>query len=379
MPKIRVLVVDDAVVMRRLITDVLSKDDAIEVVGVAANGKIALQKIPQLNPDLVTLDVEMPELNGIETLREIRKIYPKLPVIMFSTLTQRGAVTTLDALQLGANDYVTKPANVGSVAEGMSRLASELVPKIKAHCRHLCPAVAAPAASAILPARRPAPNHRPPAPTRPVPIECVCIGCSTGGPNALAEVFKLFPSSFPVPLLIVQHMPPMFTALLAERLTAGSRVRFTEAQEGDRLQPGCGYIAPGGRHMEVRREGLVTLVRLHDGPPENSCRPAVDVLFRSAASVYGAGTLGVILTGMGQDGLRGCEHLHEKHAPILAQDEPTSVVWGMPGAVTQAGLTDRVLPLSQICGEIVRRVAESRNRIPVPNAVPTPTRPSLCH
>ena len=216
MPKIRVLVVDDAVVIRKLITETLRADPDLEVVGAAANGKIALQKITQLTPDLLTLDVEMPEMDGLATLREVRKLYPKLAVIMFSTLTQKGAVSTLEALSLGANDYVTKPANVGSVTEGMERLKQELIPKIKVHCRHVRTASSLRESE---PAAVSAPLIIPLLPPRAGPIDIVCIGTSTGGPNALAEVFASLPAAFPVPIVIVQHMPPLFTAMLAERLS----------------------------------------------------------------------------------------------------------------------------------------------------------------
>lgn len=358
MPKIRVLVVDDAVVMRKMITEVLAADPQIEVVGTAANGRIALQKIPQVNPDLLTMDVEMPEMDGLETLRELRKTYPKLPVIMFSTLTAKGASATLDALALGATDYVTKPANVGSVGEGIQRLQTELVPKIKAHCKHL--RVADPPGEHTQFVSRIRPVVLPPRVAQ-KPVEVLAIGTSTGGPNALAEVFRQFPADPPVPIVIVQHMPPTFTALLAERLTAGSAVKFCEAREGQVLEAGRAYIAPGGRHMEVRREGLRVLAKLTDAPPENSCRPAVDVLFRTVVSVYGAGTLGVILTGMGQDGLRGCQWIREANGQVIAQDEKSSVVWGMPGCVVQAGLADVILPLDRVCHEIVRRVRQGRS------------------
>lgn len=352
------MVVDDAVVMRKMITEVLERDPQIEIAGTAANGKIALQKIPQINPDLITLDVEMPEMDGIETLKEIRKVYPKLPVIMFSTLTAKGAATTLDALTYGATDYVTKPANVGGVSQGIQRLETELVPKIKTHCRHL--RTDAPPGDHTQFVSRLKPATLPPRTGPKQPVEILAIGTSTGGPNALAAVFKGFPKDFPLPIVIVQHMPPMFTALLAERLHALGSVSFEEGKHGQRLLPGHAYIAPGSKHMEVRREGLQTTLHLHEGPPENSCRPAVDVLFRSVAAVYGAGSLGVILTGMGQDGLRGCQHLREKQAQVLAQDEASSVVWGMPGCVAQAGLADAILPLDRITNEIVRRVKEGR-------------------
>jgi two-component system chemotaxis response regulator CheB len=379
MPKIRVLVVDDAVVVRKVITETLRRDPDLEVVGVAANGRIALQKIPQVNPDLLTLDIEMPEMDGLATLREVRKLYPKLAVIMFSTLTAKGASATLDALTLGANDYVTKPANVGSVTEAMERLEQELIPKIKIHCRSLlagevpglgrdtfhrvpnCPSrldgeIPRPLASNGTAKPVPAP----PLPPRPGPIEIVCLGTSTGGPNALAEVFSQLPGDLPVPIVIVQHMPPLFTAMLAERLSAHSSIPCHEGVAGQVLERGHAYIAPGGRHMEVMRPGLRAILRLQDGPPENSCRPAVDVLFRSVAAHYGGAVLGVVMTGMGQDGLRGCELIREKRGHIVVQDEASSVVWGMPGYVARAGYADKTLPLPQIAGEITRRVRESR-------------------
>ncbi len=356
MPKIRVLVVDDAVVMRKLISEALTRDPGIEVVGVAANGRIALQKIPMVNPDLITLDVEMPEMDGLETLRELRKTYPKLPVIMFSTLTSRGAATTLDALAAGATDYLAKPSNVGNVAECIDRLQHDLMTKIKIHCRlngedtSLRPAKNTVIAPLVFS------NHRP----NTAAAEVVCIGTSTGGPNALAEVFKTFPANFHLPILIVQHMPPVFTAMLAERLNTHGSVKFHEGAEGQLVEPGHAYIAPGGRHMTVQRVGLTNVLHLNDEPPENSCRPAVDVLFRSAVSVYGGKILGVIMTGMGKDGLRGCELIRERGGQIVVQDEASSVVWGMPGYVAQAGFADKIVPLNQIAGEITRRTQSSR-------------------
>jgi two-component system chemotaxis response regulator CheB len=350
MPKIRVLVVDDAVMMRRLISEVLSRDPDIEVIGVAADGRFALQKVAQLNPDIVTLDVEMPGLDGVETLRELRKTHPRLPVIMFSSVTLRGAAATLDALTAGATDYVAKPAGVASVTECIERLENELVAKIKVHCRHGLPGpvmalagtarVAAPVSSAA----------------GPMAAEVVCIATSTGGPNALAELFGNFPARFPLPLLIVQHMPPLFTAMLAERLGKLGSVPFHEGAEGQIVVPGHAYIAPGGKHMEVRRTASQVILHLQEELPENSCRPAADVLFRSAVSVYGGKILGVVLTGMGQDGMRGCQLIREHGGQVLAQDEASSVVWGMPGSVVQAGCADKIVPLGQMSGEIARRV-----------------------
>jgi len=357
-----VLVVDDSVVIRRLVSDGLSLDETVEVCGIAANGKIALQKIPQCNPDIVTLDIEMPEMDGLQTIKEIRKSYPRLPVIMFSTLTERGATATLEALSLGASDYVTKPANVGSVATGAKRIQEDLLPKIKSLCGiHAGPVAGAPAATRAVSTQRPAAATpaRVPAAAGTQAIEILAIGCSTGGPNALADVIPQLPAELPVPVVIVQHMPPLFTKMLAERLNSKSKIKVVEGQAGMVLQPGTAYLAPGDYHMVLQRKGVQTLLSLNQDPPENSCRPAVDVLFRSVVSLYGNAVLGVILTGMGQDGLRGCELLHDAGGQILAQDETSSVVWGMPGFVAKAGLADRVLSLSVIAQEMIRRIVRS--------------------
>jgi two-component system, chemotaxis family, protein-glutamate methylesterase/glutaminase len=369
MQKIRVLVVDDAVVVRRLVADMVASDPQLEVAGTAANGHIALTKLPHLKPDLVVLDVEMPEMDGLETLKAIRKTHPRLPVIMFSTLTERGATATLEALTNGANDYVTKPANVGSVTVAMQRLREELLPKIKGLC------------SPVVPPRSPSPVRMPnngvtevppPKATYPVlpkgplqSVEILAVGVSTGGPNALAELLSALPTDFPVPVVIVQHMPALFTKLLAERLQTKSPLKIREGIAGEVLRSGQVWIAPGGYHMVVERNheqrGQVRLATNQE-PPENSCRPAVDVLFRSVVKAYGAGTLALILTGMGRDGLRGCELIHHANGQILAQDEASSVVWGMPGVVSQAGLADKVLPLNQLAPEIMRRVQREAAR-----------------
>lgn len=350
MPKIRVLVVDDAVVMRRLISEALARDPQIEVVGVAAHGAIALARIPQLNPDIITLDVEMPEMDGLATVRAIRKDWPKLPVIMFSTLTEKGAAQTLDALAAGATDYVTKPANVGSIGLSFQRLEEELAPKIKLHCRHLLARPAPPAAPTAPrgPARASTATARTPS-ARP---QLICLGTSTGGPNALADVFSAVPAPLAVPVVIVQHMPPLFTRTLAERLDRLGGTRFHEGVDGQRLEPGHAYIAPGGRHMEVVSRGGALHLKLQDEPPENSCRPAVDPLFRSVAAQCTGSVLGIILTGMGQDGLNGCRHLRERGARIMVQDEKSSVVWGMPGSVAHAGLADALVPLERVAEEL---------------------------
>lgn len=358
MRKIRVLIVDDSVVIRRLLTDILKDDPEIEVAGTAPNGKIALAKLPQLNPDIVTLDIEMPEMDGLQTLPELRKAYPKLPVIMFSTLTERGAKTTFDALALGATDYVAKPANVGNVTAGIEMVKAQLLPKIKA----LCSQIQAPISSAPrLPTRVPVPN----APLRTNrSCEVVLIGSSTGGPQALASVLANLPANFPVPIAIVQHMPPVFTRHLAERLNQTCALEVREAAPGDELKPGRVLIAPGGCHLEFQRSGLAVKAVLQQEPPENSCRPAVDVMFRSGAQIYGSGCLALVLTGMGTDGLRGAQAIHTAGGTVLAQDEATSVVWGMPRAVTEAGLASQVWPLPMIATELMRTVTTLRRRTP---------------
>jgi two-component system chemotaxis response regulator CheB len=356
MSKIRVLIVDDSVVVRRLVADTLAGDPALEIAGTAAHGRIGLAKIPEVNPDVVLLDVEMPEMDGLETLKALRKTYPRLPVIMFSTLTYRGASATLDALALGANDYVTKPANVGSIGAAQQRIRDELIPKIKAHCSRSFMSELAPQQQARFPL---VPTSLPPADTAPAAqIELLAIGVSTGGPNALATLLPCLPADFPVPVVIVQHMPPMFTRMLAERLDSLSNLKVLEGEDGRKLCPGEVYLAPGDYHMVVQREGTVVRLRLNQEPPENSCRPAVDVLFRSAAETYRAGVLAVVLTGMGQDGLRGCEMIRKVGGQILVQDEATSVVWGMPGCVARSGLAQQVLPLDEIGPAIIRRVQQ---------------------
>ncbi len=344
MAKIRVLVVDDAVVFRRLVADELAKDADLEVVGTAANGRIALAKLPQLNPDVVVLDVEMPEMDGLQMLRELRKSYRRLPVIMFSSLTERGAGETLDALALGASDYFTKPASTKGMDASLEVVRQQLIPQIKAlhESARKAPAVK----SAAAPARADSAQE----------VRIVAIGASTGGPSALAEIFTRLPRDLGVPIVLVQHMPPMFTRLLAERLTARSAIHVQEGASGAHLHPGQAYIAPGNFHMAVVYDGTSQRLLVHQDPPVNSCRPAVDVLFRSVAKVFGAHALAVLLTGMGHDGVRGCEAVREASGRIIVQDEASSVVWGMPGYVAKAGLADRIMPVALIADEIIRRV-----------------------
>lgn len=349
--RIRVLIVDDSVVIRRLLSTIIDEDPELEIAGIAQNGLIALQRIRQLQPDIVTLDVEMPELDGLATLKELRVEHPDLPVVMFSTLTGRGAEATLTALALGASDYVTKPANVGSVSVAIERVREELIPKLKGLTRRKAPMVF-PRFERTVRAGRPTER-----------VDIVAIGSSTGGPNALSEVLKTIPADLPVPIVIVQHMPPVFTNFLASRLNDACAITVHEGEDGMRVQPGHAYIAPGDFHMTVRRGATGQLyLATNQAPPENFCRPAVDVLFRSVGATFGGNVLAVVLTGMGHDGRDGIVPLREAGAHVIVQDESTSVVWGMPGAVASAGLADEILPLPAIGPALTRRV-EHVNRL----------------
>jgi two-component system chemotaxis response regulator CheB len=395
---ISVLVVDDSAVVRRLIVDALGGAPDIQVVGTAGNGRLAQGKIDQLRPDVVTMDIEMPEMDGIEAVRELRKRHPRLPVIMFSTLSAAGATATLEALAAGATDYVTKPSNVGSVAASIAAVREQLIPRIHALAGRRLPApVSRPAArpgGAVVPGRPglgggfarpgttpgrsvptgPPGTERMPAPAGAAPtgvtprhggrpsgrIDLLAIGSSTGGPDALTSVLLGLPTELPVPIVITQHMPPVFTKMFAERLNRSTPLTVVEAEDGMSLQPGTVYIAPGDKHLVVQRRGTATLTQLSGAPPENSCRPAVDVMFRSVASLYGAAAYAVVLTGMGHDGRAGAQELRAAGGEVLAQDEATSVVWGMPGAVVGAGLADVVLPLDRIAPALLTRINVGR-------------------
>jgi two-component system chemotaxis response regulator CheB len=351
---IRVLIVDDSAVVRRAVSDALSSDPEIAVVGTASNGIIAVQRINQLNPDVIILDIEMPEMDGFGVLRVLRANYPRIRTIMFSSLTQRGAVQTIEALSLGANDYIAKPACIThqGYKDMLTGVSAELIPKIKQF---------RPATEARDRGIRGSGNTIPLHPytsasyspchalhTSPSVPRIVAIGISTGGPEALSRLIPAFSQGFPVPIVIVQHMPPVFTKLLAERLGSISKLRVTEGCDGLELKPGVVYIAPGDFHMSLQHRGDCDVISLNQGPPENFCRPAVDALFRSVAKIYGASALGVIMTGMGQDGCKGVMEMKKQGAIVFAQDQASSVVWGMPSAVVNAGLADCVLPLDQI-------------------------------
>jgi len=353
--KHRILIIDDSAVIRRVLSEALKADPAIEVAGFAADGHIGLSKIPQLQPDLITLEIELPGLSGFETLKEIRKSHPRLPVIMFSSLTERGAAATLDALALGASDYVAKPGNTGRRDVTLQRIRDELIPKIKA----LCARNSDKSSVAKTQVHQAAKPPSPPSPRAVLSrVEVLAIGTSTGGPNALSELLPALPRDFRVPIVVVQHMPPLFTRLLAERLDRESDIGIHEGVSGGLLQPGHAWIAPGDHHMLLERRGWEVKLALTQEPPENSCRPAVDVLFRSVARVYGPAVLAVVMTGMGSDGVRGSAEVREKGGAVIVQDEASSIVWGMPGQVAAAGLADGIVPLSQLAAEIVRRVKD---------------------
>jgi two-component system chemotaxis response regulator CheB len=341
--------------MRSLLRSVILSDPGLEVAGTAADGATALESIRLDSPNLVLLDVEMPVMDGLATLREMRARRHTMPVIMCSALTQHGATVTIEALASGASDYVAKPTGQSGREAAARALAQELLPKIHALTAHLQPRPAAPAAPRTLLPMPAAPQ--PLAPRVPAKPLVLAVGVSTGGPAALDVLLPQLPQSFPVPVLIVQHMPEMFTRLLAERLSRRCSLGVCEAEEGMPATAGSIYIARGNWHMEAlaaARPGAPATIHLTQDPPENHCRPAVDTLFRSAARVYGSGVLAVVLTGMGYDGLAGSRVILEHGGSVMAQDQATSTVWGMPGAVAQAGLAYKVLPLTAIAPEIMR-------------------------
>ncbi|PYG01045.1 two-component system, chemotaxis family, response regulator CheB [Georgenia satyanarayanai] len=365
---VRVLVVDDSVVIRRLVTQALAADPTIEVVGVAANGRLALGKVEQLAPDLVTMDIEMPELDGISTVRALRAAGQRMPIIMFSTLTERGAAATLEALAAGATDYVAKPSGVGGLQEGLRRVAEELVPKIHALVpgrRRTEQLTAARTTTAATATAAPTLTGRGPVRLRALtprttPVRAVVIGSSTGGPAALAELVGGLGEAPPVPVAVVQHMPAVFTRQLADRLDRIGPATVVEATDGEALLPGHVYVAPGGRHLLVASERGGLRARLTDTPPVNYSRPSVDVLFRSAVAALGGELLAVVLTGMGADGAAGSGQVADAGGTVLVQDEATSVVWGMPGATAVAGHAHAVLPLPEIASAMRRVMGEAR-------------------
>lgn len=344
---LRVLIVDDAPLARRLIARAFSRHPELEIAGTAETGEQALEQLAHVRPDLVVLDLEMPGIGGLETLSKLRKTHPRLPVIVFSSLSDRGARATLDAMARGASDCILKPSARG---EGIDATVSErLVPLALALTGRAAPPPPLPVSRDSAPIVRMAPA---------IPIQFVVIATSTGGPLALDTLLGDLPAGFPVPLAIVQHMPPLFTRHLAERIDGKIELGVAEAAGGEPLLPGRVVIAPGGRQLGFQRQGLSVVTRVTDDPPENGCRPAADYTFRSAAETFGGAVLGVVLTGIGQDGTRGAGAIVKAGGRVIIQDEATSAVWGMPSSVQRAGFADLVLPLSKVAAEIRRRVAE---------------------
>ncbi|MQP77389.1 chemotaxis-specific protein-glutamate methyltransferase CheB [Stenotrophomonas sp. MYb238] len=344
----RVLIVDDSALIRQILTDLLARDPGIEVVGTASDPLIAREKIKRLNPDVLTLDVEMPRMDGLAFLENLMRLHP-MPVVMVSTLTERGADTTLQALALGAVDFVAKPKL--DVARGLEGYAEEICAKVKAAARSRVRALA------------PAPQPKRTLESMPAPATAsslkfrttdrlIAIGASAGGTEALRVVLEMMPADAPA-IVITQHLPASFSSAFAERLDRHSAMSVREAGDGEAVLPGHVYIPAGGRHLRIIRDGARWRCRIDDSAPVNLHKPAVDVLFRSVAQNAGANAVGAILTGMGDDGARGLLEMKQAGARTLVQDEASSVVWGMPGAAFKLGAADEVVPLDQVAARLL--------------------------
>jgi two-component system chemotaxis response regulator CheB len=354
--------------MRRLIRTAVNSDPSMTVVSEAADGQDCLDQLKQAAPDIIVMDIEMPVMDGVQAVRAIRSVDRQIPIVMFSSLTSRGAQASFDAIAAGASDFAAKPSGAEHIDQAMAALQRDLVPKLKFWATRRRIQSGFNVRSNPLPQtpQTPPPGHRSTSLGKPAnPIKIIAIGASTGGPQALANVLGGLPRELPVPIVITQHMPPVFTGLLAERLADQTGHAVAEAVDGQRLTAGRILIAPGDHHMIVARLGAHSVVKLNRGPLVNSCRPAVDPLFESVARCYGKHALGVILTGMGQDGLRGARQLGKAGGAIYAQDQATSVVWGMPGEVVKHGLADEVLPLGRIAAELNAVLQAARRRVTV--------------
>jgi two-component system chemotaxis response regulator CheB len=339
--RIQVLIVDDSRLFRSALEQALGGQDDIKVVGSVFSGAKALEFIARTPPDVVTLDVEMPGMNGLETLEQIQRLGAERPigVVMVSAFTKRGAEITVKALQAGAFDFVTKPSGA-SAEENLATLRDEVVAKIRACARHRSVVRARAGVAAVIPP--------PPLVPRAAPFRALVIGASTGGPRALSTLLPELSALVDLPILIVQHMPSGFTSSLADSLARETKRTVVEAADDTPLETGSIHIAPGGRHLVIRGSAAAARVGLNDQPPENGCRPSADVLFRSAATVFGGAVAAIILTGMGRDGTAGAGAIKRAGGYVFAQDEATSVVWGMPGSAVEAGVSDQVLPLNQL-------------------------------
>ena len=350
--KIRVLVVDDSALVRQILVEIMKRAPDIEVVGTATDPFMAREKIKELNPDVLTLDVEMPRMDGLTFLANLMRLRP-MPVVMISSLTERGAETTLKALELGAVDFVSKPKV--DLAGTLAEFSEEILTKIRTAAgarvvgrSGFVPTSVAPkhSADAILPASAGRRMLR-------TTDRIIAIGASTGGTEAIRAVLCGLPADCPA-IVIAQHIPAMFSAPFTNRMNTVAAMSVCEPTDGQQIKPGHVYIAPGGRHLLVERDGARYLCRLNDGPPVNRHCPSVDVLFRSVAQNVGINAVGVILTGMGDDGARGLKEMRDAGAPTIAQDEASSVVWGMPGAAVRQGGASEVLPLERVAAAIMR-------------------------
>lgn len=361
--KLRVLVVDDTALFRKIVSDALSQIPDVEVIGTAPNGKIALERAASLSPDLITLDIEMPEMDGLAVLEAIKQRNLKCGVVMVSALTRKGSDLTIRALELGAFDFITKP-NGGDAQSNLAAIRNALSPILSAYRRRWEIRSILKSTPDTFPEAR---TIISPTPIRteyssaPLKADLVVIGVSTGGPNALAKILPDLSANFPVPVLVVQHMPPLFTQSLAASLATKCSVKVKEAEDGEGIQPATVYIAPGGRHMKI---GIgpkgESIVRVTDDPLENNCRPSVDYLFRSVANHFSGNVTAVIMTGMGSDGVLGLRLLKRKNTYILAQDEASCVVFGMPGEAIKAGVVNSVVPLELLAKEINRSVKSAK-------------------
>lgn len=354
MAKIRVLIVDDSALVRKMLASMLSEDPEIEVVGSAPDPIVAREKIKQLQPDVLTLDVEMPRMDGLTFLDNLMRLHP-MPVVMVSSLTERGAEVTLRALELGAVDFLAKPGSDLTGTFGDS--ADEIRAKVKMAAR------ARPRAQAIRPRQVDASPRFNADAVLPRATgsassggRIIAIGASTGGTEAIRVVLEMMPPDAP-PIVITQHIPAQFSAPFAERMDGCSAMRVCEAKDGQPIQAGHAYIAPGDRHLLVVRDGSRQICRLHDGPLVNRHKPSVDVLFRSVVASIGAAGVGALLTGMGDDGARGLKEMRDAGAPTVVQDEATSVVWGMPGSAWKLGAAEQALPIEAIAGRLLELAA----------------------
>ncbi len=389
MNMINVLLIDDSTVMRNLLRAVVSSDKEIRVCGTGANGLLGIEAIEKYNPDVVILDIEMPEMSGLEALPLIRKRWPSLPVIMFSSLTEKGSKQTFEALTLGANECVCKPVAGKERIEAMSAMERELVPKIRRLYGQAQGGRAAvskrgrrgetPVRRTLIrksrpatkdrrdrsPAKKKSPSSASASNTASSPagrrtksgsFDIVAISSSTGGPNALSIVLKALPATLPIPIVITQHIPSNFASKLVERFVRDCPLEVLEVKEATPIKAGTIYFPTGDRHLLVERQGVHVVAKPDDGPAENFCRPAADPMLRSVVKVFGGNVLSVVLTGMGCDAMIGSLAVRDAGGRVIAQDEESSVVWGMPGAITKANGSDRVLPLEQIASDIIMTV-----------------------